>query len=88
MLRIFGRIGAWVRRSTNKEIDVCDLPSGEYTLVCSSDVQVFIGWRVYDQRSRVKLVGGLSKKTWTVLSTRHLPQTFRVDKHGDIRKVA
>jgi len=87
MLRIFGRIGAWVRRSTNSEIDVCDLPPGEYTLVCASDVQIFKGWRVYDQRSRVKLAEGPSK-TWTVLSIRPLPQTFRVDKHGAIRKVA
>lgn len=79
------KIQRWVRRNTQREIDVCDLPRGEYTLICSSEGQIFIGWIVYDQRSRVK---DHRSKTWTVLSRRALPHRFSSDGNGSIKKVA
>lgn len=78
LLKKCHRLGIWIRQKAGKEIDAEDLPIGEYTLICSSEVQTLKGWLVYDYKSRVKG----KNKTWTVLSRRPLPNDFEIVTDG------
>jgi hypothetical protein len=71
----------WIMIVTNKEIVQEDLPLGKYTLISSAKEEtVKPGFAVYDFKSVVRKKG--SKKDWTVLSRRSLPDNFQVAKHG------
>jgi len=73
------RLQKWLIRKIQKEIDICNLPNGEYTLIYSSKVETFINWNVYDHKSRVK---DNHSKIWIVLSRRPLPNKFFFNGEG------